>query len=469
MTVDVAIIGGGISGLATAWELASRGYRVVILERQVRVGGAAVSEFLDGFLMEHGPSSVNASSTVVIGAMRKLGLDADRLDLGPDVRRRYLTRNDTLYGIAIHPLGFLTSTYLSLRGRIRLLGEFVVPPRRIEEDETVAAFFGRRFGAEFVDRVIDPLVGGMFAGAAHTLSMAAVFPKLCEMERAYGSISRAMIAARYRGGGMPGRRLFSWRGGVGSLPRALADRLGPAIKTGVAVTRIMRTANGFRVQTGGAGAFDTTAVVIATQPHVAAALLERLDEAGAEAAAAIEAPALSVVFLGYRRQQVAHPLDGLGYLTSRAERKPLNGALFCSTMFAGRAPEGHVALAAYVGGVRAPSLARLSPGELLELTRAEFTDLLGARGDPLVAKVRQWSRGLPQYNLGHGKRVYTLEGVEQRLPGLFLTGNYIRGVSVAACIEQAVQTAFRAHAYLGSFSGERGRFMERTADDVGRP
>lgn len=466
MTVDVAIIGGGISGLATAYELTSLGHQVAVLERQVRVGGAAISEHLGGFLMEHGPSSVSTSSTFAVGCTRKLGLDAHRLDLGSGVRRRYLTRDNMLYPIAIHPLGFLTSSYLSLGGRLRLLKEAVVPPGRIEEDETIAAFFDRRFGPEFVDRVIDPLVGGIFAGAADKLSMAAVFPKLLEMERVYGSISRAIIATRRRGTRMPGRRLFSWRGGIGSLPRALADRLGPAIKTGIAVQRIVRTARGFKVQAGGVGAFDATAVIVATQPHVAATLLDVFDGEAAEAVAAIEAPPLAVVFLGYRRQQIAHPLDGLGYLTSRAERRPLSGALFCSTMFAGRAPEGHVALAGYVGGMRAPDLVRLAPDELIDLTRAEFADLLGARGDPVVARVRQWSRGLPQYGLGHRERIGTLARTEERTPGLFLTGNYLQGVSVAACLEQAARTAARVHGYLGRLSRERRPSLERPADDA---
>ncbi len=189
-------------------------------------------------------------------------------------------------------------------------------------------------------------------------------------------------------------------------------------------------------------------VVIATQPHVTAALLDGVDADGAAAAAAIEAPPLAIVFLGLHRRQVAHPLDGLGYLTPVAEGRPLTGALFSSSMFAGRAPEDHVAVAGYIGGARAPDLARMPAAELVEMTRGEFADLIGARGDPVVANVRRWPQGLPQYRVGHGELIKTLTATERNIPGLFFTGNYLRGVSVAACLDQAAETAARVDAFL---------------------
>jgi oxygen-dependent protoporphyrinogen oxidase len=307
----------------------------------------------------------------------------------------------------------------------------------------VAAFCRRRFGAEFAERVIDPLVGGLFAGTADSLSVSAVFPRLVEMEQRHGSIIRGMFSHRLKGGVMPARRIMSWRQGVGSLPRALAARLGPAVMTGIAVRRITPRGRGFRID-----AFDAEAVVVATQPHVAAALLENIDAEAAAAAASIEAPPLAVVFLGYKREQVDHPLDGLGYLTPQGEGRALTGALFCSTMFEGRAPEDHVALAAYLGGDRAPELALREPRELIALVRAEFRDLLGVRGDPVIQRVRQWPRGLPQYRVGHRRIVAELSGAERRHPGLFVTGNYISGPSVASCLGEAKETARRADGYL---------------------
>lgn len=450
MNVDVAVIGAGISGLAAARELLRQGHRVVVLERQVRAGGNAISERVGGFLMEHGPSSVNAASSAAGEVSATLGLDSSRCGLGPGVRYRYLTGSDGLHRISTHPLGFLSSSYLSPGARLRVLAEPAIPRRDAAVEESVAGFWSRRFGPEFAERIIDPLIGGLFAGCASELSMPAVFPKLIEMERQHGSIVLAMLKSRFGGAKMPGRRLYSWRDGIATLPRALADSLGPALRTGVAVRRVRAAAGGFRIDTGAAGSLTARAIVLATQPHVAAGLLEDLDAPAAEAAGSIAAPPLAVVFLGYRRGQVDHPLDGLGYLTPAGAGRALSGTLFCSTMFPGRAPEGHVALAAYIGGARAPEAALAPSGELIAAARAEFGDLLGVTGEPVVARVRQWPRGLPQYRLGHGDQVATLRGLELRQPGLFVTGNYFEGPSIGACVAQASAAAARVHDFLVS-------------------
>jgi len=345
------------------------------------------------------------------------------------------------------------------------LAEFLVPAKAGGPEESVAEFWSRRFGRQFAELVIDPLVGGLFAGAAAELSMPAVFPALLKMEQRYGSVSRAVLAKRRRGGRMPGRRLYSWRDGMQTLPDALRVALGETVKLGVAVRRIRPMASGYRIECG-AGSVQARCVVLATQPHVAATLLDGLDADGAEAAASIDAPPLATVFLGYRREQVAHALDGLGYLAPSAEQRTLSGALFASSMFAGRAPDGHVAFSAYLGGARAPQLAQAPSEELITMARAEFRDLLSVRGDPVVARVRQWPRGLPQYRLGHDAKVANLRAAECRRPGLFLTGNYLTGLSVASCVTSATETAARVHAFLTDRAGDipgTGTAPERSA------
>ncbi|MGI9381622.1 MAG: protoporphyrinogen oxidase, partial [Methyloligellaceae bacterium] len=450
------------SGLTVAHELVRRGRNVVLLERQVMAGGNAISERIDGFLMEHGPSSLSSASEAAGELSARLGLERERVPLGPDVRYRHLTKAGKLAPVPVHPFGFLTAPYLSLTGRLRLLGEVVVPRKRRPGEETVAAFCSRRFGAEFAEKVIDPLAGGLFAARASELSMAATFPRLMDMERRHRSVTIAAARRFRRGGRMPARRLTSWRDGMGTLPRAIAAALGGRIHTGKAIRRIVPRPGGFRVEAGRHGAFDARSVVIATQPHVTGTFLESMDREAAEAALAIPAPPIAVVFLGYRRRQIAHPLDGIGYLTPETEGRDVTGALFPSTMFEGRAPEGHVALAAYVGGSRKPELAGAPAQSLVELVRDEFHDLLGARGDPVVARVRQWPRGLPQTCLGHQGRVAALTRAEELLPGLFLTGNYFSGPGVGACIDRAAQTAVRAEAHLQGLDRGAG------AADIGR-
>lgn len=447
--IDALVIGGGVSGLATAYGLMRGGRRVMLLERQYRTGGNVFSERIGDFLMEHGPSSINASVPAAVTLERELGIDTLRCTLGPEVRFRYLPRDGRLHSIATHPLGFLLSDYLSPVARLRLLAELFVPAKRDASEESVADFCCRRFGREFSEAVIDPLLGGLRAARAGEASMQACFPALVAMEQNYGSIICAILAKRLAHGTMPARRLFSWQQGMETLPRALTARLGTAIRVGMPVRRIRAVPGGYRVEAGlDAQTVRARAVVVATQPHVAADLLDHLDPDAAAAAAGIDAPPLAVVFTGYRRRQIAHPLTGLGYLAPERERRTLLGALFCSTMFSGRASAGDVALAAYVGGARAPDLARASPADLVDATRREFRELLGATGSPVVSRVRQWARGLPQYRVGHQGRIEALLAAEERHSGLFLTGNYFSGPSVATCIAQAVETTNRVESYL---------------------
>ena len=449
MSVEVAVIGGGVSGLATAFALARRGHRVVVLERQVRPGGNAISERFDGFLMEKGPSTINAASDAANSLSTTLGLDRARCELGHGVRRRYLVGDRGLAGISTHPLGFFFSDYLSLGARLRMAAEIAIPRRGDGEsgEENVAEFCSRRFGRGFSQGVMDALAGGLYSGRATELSLKAVFPKLLEMEQRYGSVTLGVLA-RKRSAKMPSRRLFSWNDGIGALPRALAGALGDAVRTGVTVRRIGRRLNGFTIDLGEAGVLNAKAVVLATQPHVAAALLEGVDANAAQASAGIQAPPMAVVFLGYRRRQVEHPLDGLGYLAAEDKARNLNGAQFCSTMFPGRAPDGFVSLAGYVGGTRTPENARLPERDLVNLVAEEFGDLLGAKGEPVVARVQHWAQGLPQYQVGHRGRVAQIRAASDRQPGLFVTGNYFSGPSVAACIALGAETAAGVDRFL---------------------
>jgi len=445
MNCDVVIIGGGVSGLATAYDLNQRGVDTMVVERQVCVGGNAVSSRFDGFLMEHGPSTMNAAVPEGLDFARELGLAASSIDLGHNVRRRYLLDDGKLHAIATHPLGFLTSGYLSLAARFSVMSEILKARRIGGPEETIHDFTSRRFGAEFSEKVMDPLAAGLFCGDAKELSVAAVFPKLVEFERNYGSVARAILSAKR--GNQPGRRLLSWPEGIATLPRQLAQRLGDRVNTGTAVRHLREKTSGFETETS-KGSIRSKAVVLAVQPHVAAALLEDIAPDAATAAGDIAAPPLAVVFLGYKNAQVSHPLDGLGYLSTNSPDRLINGTQFCSTMFTGRAPRGHVAIAAYIGGSRQPDAARLPDQELLGQVECELGRLLAIKGAPVVRRTHRWPLGLPQYTLGHAGKIAAIASAHQHLPGLYLTGNYIGGVSVANCLKTARQTANKVSRYL---------------------
>ncbi len=439
MSLDVIVIGAGISGLSVADELAGQGFNVSVLERQANTGGNAVSRRFDGYLMEQGPSTLNAAMPGAMDHLRTLGLDQGAEALGPEVRKRYLRDTRGLTGISAHPLGFFLSNYLSPLNRLSMAVEILRPRRSAGPEETIHQFTTRRFGRGFADKVMEPLVAGIFMGDSTALSVNGAFPKLYEMEQRCGSVTRAILAAKR--GAEPGRNMVSWADGIATLPRTLAARLGARVRTGVTVTGVARDARGFTVTTARDGALRARAVVLAVQPHVGAALLERLDPEAAGALADIAAPAVGVVFLGYRRSQVAHPLDGLGFLSTRAGGQIVSGAQFCSTMFKNRAPRDHVAISCYVGGARAPEAANLPARELIHAVHGEIAGLMGIKGEPAVARTHCWARGLPQYTLGHTARSGILSNTGNRVQGLFVTGNFIDGVSVTACLNSAVATA----------------------------
>ena len=437
MNHDVIVIGGGISGLATAHDLMGRGFDVQLLERQVRVGGNAISEKFDGFLMEHGPTTFNASVPEAVDQIKALDLLDSAHDLGPDVKRRYLRDNGNLTGISANPLGFFASDYLSLRGRTRIFLEGLVRKHKGGE-ESIHAFTSRRFGREFADKVMEPMAAGMFMGDSKQLSINGAFPRLVEMEQQLGSITRGILRAKR--GSEPGRHLYSWDNGIGTIPDTLAARLGGRVHTGVAVLKLEKTSAGFVVKTS-AGTRTARVVVLAVQPHVATGLLENIDPDGAGATGAISAPPVNVAFFGYRREQVQHPLDGLGFLSTKDDGRVISGAQFMSTMYQGRAPDGFVSISAYAGGVRNPELAKLSDADLTQLMHNELSEVLGIKGDPVISRTRRWALGLPQYNIGHVALQKTFSETPNRVNGLYLTGNYTQGVSVSSCLKSAGQIA----------------------------
>ena len=446
MMYDVAVIGAGISGLTAARELVAAGHSVIVLERQQHTGGNAISENIGGFLMEHGPTTLNAMVPEALALTKELGLDAEFIGMGEGVKKRYLYANGRLHGISVRPTGFLLSRYLSVSARLSIICEIFRAQKTTNEEETVHAFATRRFGQEFADKVMEPMAAGIFAGDAKKLSVQSVFPRLVEMEKQQGSITRAVMKAGK--GSEPGKRLFSFKQGVGTLPKTIANLLGERVCCGVAVNSISHSVSGYRIETSGAGVVVAGAVVVATQPHVASDLLEKLDPVSANAASQIEAPPMSVIYLGYAREQVKHPLDSLGFLSIKGETGVLTGAQFSSTLFDGRAPNGYIAVAGYVGGTRNPDAARIPAEQLIPQVHEEFAQLLGIRGEPVLQRCRHWAMGLPQYDMAHGKKKLVLLATNQRTGGIFLTGNYLSGVSIANCIAQAKNTAKQAHLFL---------------------
>jgi protoporphyrinogen/coproporphyrinogen III oxidase len=457
----VAVLGAGISGLTVAHALAAAGHDFVIIDGQHAVGGRIHTEKRDGFLVEQGPTCMISPAPRAESLIAALGLTDERVQRSERVRRRYLVRDGRAHALPLSPLPFFCSGFFSLAARLRLLAEPFIGT--LDADESVADFVRRRFGPELLDYVFDPLVGGLYAGVPQRLSVTALFPQLKRMERQHGSVIRGVLKARAAGcGGTfdPRRRmLFSFRAGMVTLPRALAQRLGDRLRLGVRIQAIEPCAGGgYRLQVKArdvAGSIRVANVIVALPAYAAARALAPLAHDTAAALNEVDHPPLAVVALGYRDADVTHALDGLGVLAPSIEKRSALGMLFSSTLFAGRAPEGHVLLTAYVGGARQPELALLPRERLVNLVHHEVRALLGGRGEPVFSSVRYWRQSLPQPDLSHARRIAALRTLEDQWPGLFVTGNYVSGVSTVACIDSALTTAERAVAHFTRVNGLR--------------
>ncbi len=438
----VAIIGGGISGLAAAHALHKRQVPYLVLEAAERLGGVIRTESEGGFLLEGGPDSMLAQKPEGIALCRELGLGERLVPTNPDQRAVFV-----LHRRKLHPLPegmmlavptkvrpFLASTLFSWPGKLRMGLDVVIPGRNGHADESIASFLRRRFGQEAVERIGEPLLAGIHAGDPERLSILSTFPRFRELERVHGSLVRGLWAAMPRKpapGAKPPAAFYSLRGGLVELVEALVARLDPgALRTGASVRGIEASGEGFRLTTGGGEAVSARRVIVAAPgPRIAPALASLVPEA-ARALAAVPFASSATVLLGYRRADVRHPLDGYGMVVPATEGLRTSALSFVSTKFPFRAPAGHVLLRGFLGGVRDPGALSLSDDEMIETVASEMRAVLGLEGQPVLRRVFRWPAGTPQLEVGHLERMQAVERGFAAVPGLFLTGAGVRSTGI---------------------------------------
>jgi oxygen-dependent protoporphyrinogen oxidase len=436
--LPVAVIGGGITGLSAAWELCQRGVPVVVFEARSQPGGVMASVRDRDWLVETGPNTLFENSPAITAFLKSLGLDTRRLVASPEANTRYVVRNGRPAALPGTPLAFFTSPFLSVRTKLGVLAE---PFRRrgpADRDESVAEFVDRRLGREFLDFVVNPFVAGVYAGDPAALSVRHAFPKLHALERDHGSLIRGALRRRTATAGPKGS-MVSFPDGLAEIPRALAQKLGSSLRLNHAVTAVRRKGAAWQVvfdAGDGPVAEDFASVICALPPDA----LARLPILGVPEAAKLSLlgevpqPAVASVFLGFRREDVTHPLDGFGLLAPAVEKRRILGTLFSSTLFPGRAPEGYVALTTFVGGTRQPELCAQDDAALVAMVQGELADLLGVHGAPVITRVQRWPRAIAQYVVGFQKFKNACYAAEAAAPGLFLGGPCCDGVSLSNCI-----------------------------------
>lgn len=436
--LDVAVVGGGISGLAAAYEVQRRGLNVRVLEAAARAGGVITTERFDGWVVDGGPDSILVSKPAAVALCRELGID-DRLVSTLTPRTAYILRDDRLHRIAEGSfLGFpldakslARSSVFTLGGRLRMAAELFVPRRGGEEDESVGTFVRRRFGQEAVDYLAEPLLAGIHAGDVDRLSTLALFPRLLAAERQSGSVLRAFRAMRARPSSQGA--FVSFPGGTAEIVEALLAALAPGtVRLSTRVTDIHRHAE-YRLETG-TETIHARTVILAVPAYVAGSLLRGFDTAIAAMAEGIPYASTATVALGYRRDQVSHPMEGSGFVVPRVERSPLLAATWVTSKWPNRAPEGHVLLRGFLGGGRDPRRLDADDAELVSLVVDELTELLGITGAPLFTRLFRWTKQSPQYEVGHLQRVATIEQHLNSIPGMFVTGSGFRAIGIPDCV-----------------------------------
>lgn len=434
-TLDAVVLGAGVSGLSIALELTQLDQTVLVLETGERIGGAIDSVRSGGFLYERGPNSLLLRRPEVAQWLERRGLTSGLIDANPEAKRRYLVRGGRIVAMPSGPLSAVATPLYSPWAKLGVLGEPFRPSLGMP-DEDAASFVSRRLGREFYDYGIAALINGIWAGDGSQLSMRHAFPRVWNLEQEAGSLVRGALAlqkARREAGAPPWKsRMVTWPEGLATLPRRMAVQLAEPVRLGIRLESIEPRDHAWEVRyrnaQGAPRQVCARHLVVTAPVHTWADIpfLPRLRTELAMLPVPRYAP-VATLFLGFARETVQHPLDGFGVLIPPRESRGVLGAVFSSSLFPGRAPEDHVALTCFLGGMHFPDLVHAPEDELLALAQRELGPLLGLKGQPIEVQLTRWPRAIPQYELGHGSLLESASAIERQWPGLILAGNFRDG------------------------------------------
>ncbi len=444
----IVIVGGGISGLSLAYLLQREkpSADIVLLEAEERPGGKIWTDSAEGFLCESGVNGFLDNKPKTLGLCGELSVTPLRSN--DAARKRFIFSGGRLHSLPESPPAFFRSNLLSVWGRIRIIYELFAP-KGTQDDESLAEFGKRRLGKEAYEKLIDPMASGIYAGDPEALSLRSCFPRIRQLEAEHGSLIRALITlqmkARKEGktgpGPGPGGVLTSFPGGMETLILALKGVLGNRVRPRSRVTSLVREGVRYAVTMEDGTVIESDAVVIATPAYASSEILREFDASLSQILAEIPYPPVSVVCMGYRKERIGRELDGFGFLIPFREGRKILGTLWDSSIFPHRAPEGFVLLRTMVGGARASGLATKDKDALVEIVAGELKEIMGIGVQPDFTRVYVHDKAIPQYTIGHSDRIESMERLLAKHPGLSLTGNAYRGISVNDCIENSYRLA----------------------------
>lgn len=482
---QIAIIGGGIAGLSTAYHLqkaaeeAELPINYTLLEQSDRWGGKIATETVseyseEPFIVEGGPDSFITQKPWALQLAKEMGLEDELLPTNDHLRKTFVLNKGKptplpdgvmlIVPTKIKP--FALSPLISPLGKLRMGMDLFIPPKNDDEDETLAQFIERRLGTEALDKIAEPLMSGIYNADAQQQSLMATFPRFRAIEQKYGSLTKGMLAAQKarakaasNGPAPSGPKpsmFMSMQKGMDAFVEAVVSRLTGDLRLETAVTKIeireqrleiepsttnLQSPISYNLTLNDGSILTADTIVLAIPAFVAAKLLEDLTPEAAQELDAIRYVSTGTISLGYRREDVDHPLDGFGIVIPRSEKRKINAITWSSTKFNQRAPKGHALLRVFFGGSRTPEMMDVDDAKLLRTVRQELQDIMGLNAKPLFHRIYHWHRSNPQYDVGHLDRV---DAIEAALPtNVFVTGSPYRGIGIPDCVRQGKETALK--------------------------
>jgi len=464
----VVIIGGGITGLSAAYTVqkaqeAGEQVDYLLIEKENRLGGKIITEKIDGFTVEGGPDCFLSEKPWIGQMAEKLGIADRMIGSNEASKRTYVFADGKLHKLPDGLMGlvptkivpFALSPLISWPGKIRMAFDFIIPQKKIDEDETLGSFVTRRLGKEALDKIAEPLIGGIHAGDPDQMSLKASFPRFIQMEQKYGSLIRAMLAGRRN---MPKPKppvpgqvqktfFMTFVDGMNELPEKIVENLNKSkILTGKTVKNIVKTASGrYKVDIEGMDPVEADAVILTTPAHKAAEIVGTFDTALAENLAGIPLATSATVNLAFKRSDVSKSLEAFGFIVPISEKRKIKAATYSSTKWNHRTPnDDYVLIRAFVGGARNQELVFQDDDKLLEMVLVELKDIIGLTARPVMTKIYRWVNGMPQYTVGHLERVANIEARVLANPGFYVVGGSYKGVGVGDCMNAGAQAADKA-------------------------